>query len=335
VLAGPAARDHGQRRTYLVDVTVSPRERDAFDDMARSWDAQVGTAVPIAPATILGEGDCRVRIRHGKVGDVIVEDLYSEHVVGGTGGAFNHHNDRVILHVGRRGSWHFSRASGRGDALEAGRGQFVARLNDPAWLFGVGPGTRSTVLVLPATPELRSLVASRPVAGPATSAQMRVLMAHVAAVQETLDDLSEAGVAAARNAMIELTRGVLSGEGPDASEPLLAPALAAAARRVAERLLTDADLSPGLLARELNVSVRTLQRAFAETGEPATSYIRRRRLERARAELISPGPPVTVSELAARCGFADSSHFIRLFKKEYGHSPARLARLHRQGPRPS
>ncbi|HUN36980.1 MAG TPA: helix-turn-helix domain-containing protein [Trebonia sp.] len=35
----------------------------------------------------------------------------------------------------------------------------------------------------------------------------------------------------------------------------------------------------------LHVSVRTLQRAFAETGEPATSYIRRRRLERAKEEL--------------------------------------------------
>jgi AraC family transcriptional regulator, positive regulator of tynA and feaB len=162
---------------------------------------------------------------------------------------------------------------------------------------------------------------------------MRVLMAHVAAVQETLDDLSEAGVAAARNAMIELTRGVLSGEGPDPGEPLLAPALAAAARRIADRLLAEPELSPGLLARELHVSVRTLQRAFAETGEPAASYIRRRRLERAREELTRPGPPVTASELAARFGFADSSHFIRVFKKKYGHSPARLARLGPRGPR--
>lgn len=330
-----SGHDFRPRRTYFVDVTVSPRERDAFANMARSWHAQVGAAVPIPPGSILGEGDCRVRIRHGKVGDAIVEDIYSGHIVGGTGGAFNHLNDRVVLHFAQWGTWQFNRANGRGDTLEASRGQFVARLNDPAWLFGVGPGTRSTVLVLPATAELRSLVAGRPVAGPTASAQMRVLMAHVATVRETLDDLSEAGVAAARNAMIELTKGVLSGEGPDPDEALLVPALAAAARRVAERRLTDPDLSPGLLARELHVSVRTLQRAFAETGEPATSYIRRRRLERAKEELTSQGRSVTVSELAARSGFADSSHFIRVFKEKYGESPARLARLAHRGPRPA
>lgn len=54
----------------------------------------------------------------------------------------------------------------------------------------------------------------------------------------------------------------------------------------------------------------------------------------AEEELTSPGTSVTVWELAARCGFADSSHFTRVFKKKYGHSPARLARLDHHGLRP-
>lgn len=325
--AGPAAReDPGQRRTYLVDVTVSPLERDMFDSMTRSWDAQVGSVIPIPPSAPLGESDYRIRIRHSKVGDVVVEDLYSESIVGGTGGSFNHLNDRIVLHVGRRGTWYFNRSNVRGTAIDMDGGQFVARLNDPSWVFGIGPKTRSTVLILP-TAELRSFVADRAVVGSVDSAQMRVLMAHAAMVQETLNDLSPAGVTAARNAMVELTKGLLSGGGVDAAEPWFAAALAHAARRVAERLLTDPDLSPGVLAHELNVSVRTLQRAFAETGESITSYVRRRRLERAREELTGPGPQLSVSELAARYQFADSSHFIRLFKKEYGHPPAQLARL--------
>lgn len=42
------------------------------------------------------------------------------------------------------------------------------------------------------------------------------------------------------------------------------------------RRLADADISPAALARELNVSVRTLHRAFAATEESVSAYIRRR-----------------------------------------------------------
>jgi AraC-like DNA-binding protein len=321
---GRAVAPLGQRRTYLVDVTVSPRERDMYDSLTRNWDAQVGSVIPIPPSAPRGESDYRIRIRHSKVADLVMEDLYSESIVGGTGGEFNHLNDRVVLHVGRRGTWHFNRSDERGTAIDMIGGQFVARLNDPSWDFGIGPKTRSTVLILP-TAGLRSLVAERAVVGSVRSPQLRVLMAHAAMVQETLPDLSPAGVTAARNSMVELTRGLLSGGEVDASEPRLAPALAHAAQRIAEPLLTDPDLSPALLARELNVSVRTLQRAFAETGEPVTSYVRRRRLERARAELTGPGPRWSIAELAARYQFADSSHFNRLFKKEYGEPPTQLA----------
>jgi AraC family transcriptional regulator, positive regulator of tynA and feaB len=325
-------RGRGEQRTYVVDVTASPREGDAFERMTRSWAAQVGTAISIPPSTPIGESDYRIRIRHSKVGDVAVEDLYSESIVGTTGRGTSHHSDRLILHVGRRGTWHFNRPDGRGTAINMNGGQFVARLNDPTWDFGIGPKTRSGSLILPAA-ELRSLIpADGVVVGSVTSAPMRVLMAHAAMVQETLDELGPAGVTAARNALVELAKGLLSGGGVDAGEPEFSPALAAAARRIAEGLLTDPELSPAVLARELHVSVRTLQRAFAETGEPITAYVRRRRLECAREELARPGPQPSVSELAARYQFADSSHFIRLFKKEYGRPPARMTRLDDEAP---
>jgi AraC-like DNA-binding protein len=325
--------DSGQRgRTHLVDVTTSPRERDVVDSMTRNWHAQVGTAISMPPSTPIGEGDYRIRIRHSDVGDVAVEDLYSESIVGVTGAGTNHHLDQIVMHIGRRGSWHFTRPDGRGTGIDMDRGQFVARLNDPTWAFGIGPKTRSGILILPAA-ELRPLFpAGGAVVGPVVSAPLRLLMAHAAVVQETLDELGPAGVTAARNALVELARGLLSGEGVDADEPEFSSALAAAARRIAEGLLTDPELSPAVLARELHVSVRTLQRAFAETGEPITAYVRRRRLECAREELARLGPQLSVSELAARYQFADSSHFIRLFKKEYGHPPARMTRLDDEAP---
>ncbi|WP_345437286.1 helix-turn-helix domain-containing protein [Actinoallomurus vinaceus] len=53
---------------------------------------------------------------------------------------------------------------------------------------------------------------------------------------------------------------------------------------------------------------------------------RRRRLERARMELAAPLRRPGVAEVAARWQFADSSHFIRAFKNQYGQTPAEFAR---------
>lgn len=112
----------------------------------------------------------------------------------------------------------------------------------------------------------------------------------------------------------------------DDVEPLLAPALTQAAKDLADSRLTDPDLCTATLARELNVSARTLQRAFTAAGESVTTYIRRRRLEEARLALSVPAGRLTISDLAAHWQFADSSHFIRTFKKRYGQTPTDYAR---------
>lgn len=72
---------------------------------------------------------------------------------------------------------------------------------------------------------------------------MRLLLAHVRMIEATLDDLSPAGVHAARNAMLELTMGVLTRK-TDGAEPLFAPALAQAAQDLANMHLADPELSP-------------------------------------------------------------------------------------------
>jgi AraC-like DNA-binding protein len=48
----------------------------------------------------------------------------------------------------------------------------------------------------------------------------------------------------------------------------------------------------------------------------------RLRLERAR-QMLSDAHlfDLPVAEVAARCGFADPSHFARRFRRQFGHSP--------------
>ncbi|MFF0591394.1 helix-turn-helix domain-containing protein [Streptomyces sp. NPDC003781] len=101
----------------------------------------------------------------------------------------------------------------------------------------------------------------------------------------------------------------------------MSPALAQAARDLADRRLTDTGLPPSALTRELNVSPRTLQRAFAGEGRPLSTYIRRRRLGEASRALVAPHRRMTVTETAARWQFADSGHFARDFRKHYGRTP--------------
>ncbi|MEV0065411.1 helix-turn-helix transcriptional regulator [Amycolatopsis sp. NPDC050768] len=206
------------------------------------------------------------------------------------------------------------------------RRQFVVRLNDPSWTFEVEPRTTATVLQLPVD-QLRPHLADRHVIGLAGSAEVRLLLAQTRAVEATVDTLTPAGLITARASLVELAKGVILGH-TDCADPLLATALAQAARDLADALLPDADLSPAVLARHLNVSVRTLHRAFAGFDESVTAYVRRRRLERARSDLATGH--ATVSEVAARWQFSDSSHLIRAFKSRYGQTPTQFARSAQQ-----
>jgi AraC-like DNA-binding protein len=56
------------------------------------------------------------------------------------------------------------------------------------------------------------------------------------------------------------------------------------------------------------------------------AFARRRRLQKAHGELMKLGSTASISEIAARWHFADSSHFIRHFKSFYGTTPAAYLR---------
>jgi AraC-like DNA-binding protein len=306
-----------------VDVTAQDTGRDGFDVFQRAWEEQVKETLPLPPLQPLGPGGFRIRVRASRLQDTVIAHLYGESLAGGTQGALHHLDDRVLVHVMGRGEWRFAPPRGGGD-VTVPAGQFVVRHNGPPVRFEVEPRTTAKVLILPAA-QLQPLIEDRPVVGSADSAEVRLLMAHAKIVDATLDDLMGAGVHAARNALIELAKGVLR-QAFDDKEPRLAPALTQAAKDLVDSRLTDPELSPAVLARELKVSVRTLHRAFASAEESVGAYIRRRRLEQARLELMAQTSRPSVSEVAAHWQFADSSHFIRAFKKQYGQTPTQFVR---------
>lgn len=116
----------------------------------------------------------------------------------------------------------------------------------------------------------------------------------------------------------------------------LAGTTGAATRSVYERAcaLLRAQLDqPGLqaasLALQAGVSPRSLHRAFAAQGATFAGTLRKLRLAQA-AHLLAQRrmAHVATSELGRRCGFADASHFVREFQREYGATPARWRRTH-------
>lgn len=310
-------------RTFSAAVTAPSAVREGFAAFRREWDAQVGEAWPLAGLDMAESAEFRIEVQAVKANDVLIADVYNESYIGQTTGAGDS-DDRVLMHLMWHGAWRFERPDGRDDAVTVPAESFIVRHNGPPSHFDVSPGARAKVLILPA-PVLSPLLAGRQIVGSVRSTEMRVLMAHARMVGETVLGLSSAGMQGARDALVELAKGVIRRELDDI-EPQLAPALARAAMDIADKHLADPELSPSSLARELNVSLRTLHRAFATADESMAAYIRRRRLERARLDLSVPLGRPTVSEVAARWQFADSSHFIRAFKEQYKETPTQFAR---------
>lgn len=91
--------------------------------------------------------------------------------------------------------------------------------------------------------------------------------------------------------------------------------------------LCDPDLSPGSVAAANALSVRQLHRLFQAEGVSVSDWIRSRRLELARGWLRDPAlRRFTVTEIAYRCGFNDSSHFSRLYRARYDRAPLETRR---------
>jgi len=78
------------------------------------------------------------------------------------------------------------------------------------------------------------------------------------------------------------------------------------------------------VAQELGVSVRTLARAFAMHGTTFDRTLWNCRLEAAYEALLSSRVSASITDVALRHGFSDSSHFARRFKTRFGVTPGSM-----------
>ncbi|MET8081498.1 helix-turn-helix domain-containing protein [Streptomyces sp. NPDC005303] len=316
-----SSRPSAKVGAFTVDSTRTGR--GTWELFVDTWTARMGDLYPMSVFSASAVGGFRGTMRSVTMQDTVVNETWGSSSVR-TQAVGTHEHDQVRLYVGLRGATTLRDPHDQGGDAYVSAGTYFMHHVVTENHFHTTPEIGRRVFFFPGD-ALRSLVAGKPRAGQATSPAAQILMAHTSMVQRTVSDLGQAGVHAARNALLELAKGLVLDDFDD-SEPAFIPALAQAAKDLADARLTDAELSPAAIAARLHVSVRTLQRAFASLDESFSAYIRRRRLEEAAAALTASGSRLTVSEAAARWHFTDSSHFIRAFKKQYRATPAQFAR---------
>lgn len=93
--------------------------------------------------------------------------------------------------------------------------------------------------------------------------------------------------------------------------------------RLIEDRLDDETLGPGVLARDLGLSERYIQKMFADRGETLSGTIRSRRIATAQRRLLDPTRrSSSIASIAFSVGFSDPAHFSRIFKSIVGKSPS-------------
>jgi AraC-like DNA-binding protein len=141
-----------------------------------------------------------------------------------------------------------------------------------------------------------------------------------------VDDINRVEVLRTDDAAAKRLAGVLLDQLSQQHElPLFVPALTSPlARRVAAALAADPADTPRatVLATELGVSTRTLERAFTADAKMTLGEWRQRsRIARAIA-LLAGGS--AVKDVALEVGFATPSAFVTAFKKYVGITPGKI-----------
>ncbi|MER6958706.1 helix-turn-helix domain-containing protein [Streptomyces sp. NPDC000618] len=264
-----------------------------------------------------------------KFSDFVSMNVYSDSLAGVSGS--NNDTDPVAAHVVMSGE---TRWSGKSGDFSVGKGQMCIRDTRIPLNFMSAPATRTRVVKIPrdfvtthAVQGKRARVLNEPMIVDCDLPQVQFFLNFLESIEKSRDVLRESPDVQklALESCAAVFSGILSGR-TDTGAGVEGASLVGAAKAAIEKNLDQQELSPVMIAKSLGVSLRTLHRSFAESGDSPMAFARRRRLQKAHDELMRPGTADRISEIAARWQYSDAAHFIRHFKSHYGVTPAVYAR---------
>ena len=132
----------------------------------------------------------------------------------------------------------------------------------------------------------------------------------------------EHAVPADERTVLELVTVLVAGRDADTSL-----AYRAAARSFIETQLPDPGLDAARVAAAVGISGRHLSRVFAAGGTSVPRHVLSRRLQLAHAMLADPArADLTVTDVAARCGFTSATYFSHAFRQRFGQRAGEVRR---------
>jgi AraC-like DNA-binding protein len=272
--------------------------------------------------------DARDRIRLGEIGAVGLGELST----GNPGGAHRtwRHIRRSDLDVCKIDVVAHGRSvveqDGRVACLDPGDLTFVDLSRPVRWTMS--PSVRVVAMVVPRTlvplpaDDLADLTA---VPLPGRGGPAALVSSLVRQIVDHVDEYGVADGARIGSTVLDLLAVALAarlGRDGDVAPDARQRALLAQITAYVEERLGDPWLTPGAIAAANAVSVRYLHKLFEQHETTVASWIRRRRLERCRADLLDPALRARpVSAIGARWGFTNPAHFSRAFRATYGLPP--------------
>jgi AraC-like DNA-binding protein len=222
------------------------------------------------------------------------------------------------------------------DELRLDEGMFTLWDSSRPMAFMTGEGLRQMSVLVPEAQLLRRIPRARDLVGRPMDGRQGIggLFAdHLHALLRRLGELP----AASRRGALDTTLDLLTlclGAQPSLPAPRLRRVLLEQVQRHIEARLADPSLGVGSVAGAFGMTERNLHKLFEDTGETVSTYIRARRLTKCRRDLESSTLAARqIGEIAGHWGFADASHFSKVFRAAYGSSPteyrarARASRL--------
>ncbi len=151
-----------------------------------------------------------------------------------------------------------------------------------------------------------------------------VLSQLLQSVAATLDEIGCEGLHSLDLAVPEFLSSVLASSNDDALLAATSGQTATLHRisQLIESQLGAPELSATDIAAQAGVSLRYLQKLFENVNDSFGRYLRTRRLERSRADLVNPlYMHLSITDICYRWGFNDAGHFSRSFREQFGVSP--------------